>query len=561
MLGGEKTDSRSEKSSVPVGVSAGSRAVVLYGLAAVFVVMAVEVFFSVHRGGYFPQQWSLGAAAIAVALIGAAAVPGYLSFASVGRWPWVVAGALLVFMAIVAASISWSIFRPISFLETGRTAMYVGVFVLLLPAAARWNRLIVDAVILGGVAPPAVYGILQKVYPAVFEYTGPSTLEGDARISSTVGYFNALGLMCAMGVLLATARIGSFRSLASVPLRAVYSATNVVFLVALYFSFSRGGALSLVVGAFVLFVLGKRRFEVLGNLAVGVLGALWVVYRVQDVPGLVSRPASLEAIEAAGPVLITPLLQGVIAAFVAQAVFSLLVHAFENYAPGGVKTAARVVGTLAVAGAVVVVVGLGVVTLQRMGGVEELKARVFASYAETSQAQQTRGEASSNATSRFALLSGGNRIVLWEIAWDNFKEHPLTGTGADTFQKVYEEESVRLEDPEDVLQPHNMWLSQLSDTGIFSLLAFAGFCLGCLALAFRNAFGSERSRGSRAMIAGSAAACAAYLVSFTVDWNWHIPASTIPFFALAAVAAGVVPVSKLRVKRIAGSDFGEDGSA
>lgn len=558
MLGGEKTDGRTKKGSS--SEVSGSRAVVLYGLAAVVVVMAVEVFFSVHRGGYFPQQWSLGAAAIAIALIGAAAVPGYLSFSTVGRPQWAVAGALLVFMAIVAASISWSTFRPISFFETGRTAMYVGTFVLLLPAAARWNWLIVDSVIFGGMMPPAVYGILQKVDPGTFEYNGPGELVSDARVSSTVGYFNAVGLVCAMGALLAISRSGSFRSLAGVPLRALYSAAVVVFFVAMYFSFSRGAILALLAGAMVLFVLGKRRFEILGNAAIPTLGALWIVYRVQEFPALVSRPASLEAIQAVGPALIEPLWQGVLAAAIAQVVFALLVRAVEEYVPGSVRRVARIVGTLAVAGAAVVVLGLGVTAFQRMGGVEELRSQISASYADDAKEAQAEGTTSDNATTRLTSLSGGNRIVLWQIAWENFKEHPLTGTGADTFQKVYETESVELEDPQDVLQPHNMWLSQLSDTGIFSFLAFVTFCVGCLVLAFRNAFSVTRSTKSRALISGSAAAFVAYLVSFTIDWNWHIPAATIPFFALAAVAAGAVPTNKLRVKRVAGSDSGEDES-
>jgi hypothetical protein len=47
-------------------------------------------------------------------------------------------------------------------------------------------------------------------------------------------------------------------------------------------------------------------------------------------------------------------------------------------------------------------------------------------------------------------------------------------------------------------------------------------------------------------VAGSAAALTAYLASSTIDWNWYIPASTLPFFALAAVAAGTTPHRRQR---------------
>jgi O-antigen ligase len=128
---------------------------------------------------------------------------------------------------------------------------------------------------------------------------------------------------------------------------------------------------------------------------------------------------------------------------------------------------------------------------------------------------------------------------LWQIAWENFREHPLTGTGGDTYQLIFEQN--RPANSESVLHPHSVWLSLLSDTGIFSFLAFAAFSVGCLCLAFYNALSTTRTTRSRALVAGSAAALTAYLASSTIDWHWYIPASTLPFFALAAVAAGTTP--------------------
>ncbi len=141
-------------------------------------------------------------------------------------------------------------------------------------------------------------------------------------------------------------------------------------------------------------------------------------------------------------------------------------------------------------------------------------------------------------------MHAGDRILLWRIAWENWLRYPLTGTGGDTYRLVYQQE--RPEDSPDVLHPHSMWMSLLSDTGIFAFLAFAAFSVGSLALAAYNAFGAKRSSRSRALIAGSAAAATAYLISSSVDWNWYIPASTLPFFALAAVAAGMTRRDKER---------------
>ncbi len=299
-----------------------------YGLLAVAVVSLTQLFFSLHKGGYFPDQWFWGASAIAIALVGAALVPGY--FSSLRRGQWVLLGTLVALTAIVTASISWSISPALSVLEASRTAMYVGAFLLLLPAAARWGWLIADATVFGALLPPALFGLAQKVYPTAVVYSGFATLETDPKASSTVGYHPTFGMMCAMGALLVVARVGSFRSLRSTPLRALYSATGVIFLVALYFSFSRGALLAFAAGVVVLLALAKHRFEVLGNLAITVLPALWVISQARELPGLVTRPVSEEVMKADGLALIAPLLTGVLLALAAQVVFSLLVRAAEG---------------------------------------------------------------------------------------------------------------------------------------------------------------------------------------------------------------------------------------
>lgn len=503
-----------------------------YGLFAVLVLASVQLYFSLRGGGYFPEQWYWGAALVAAALGGAVFVPGYLTSSSVGPKQWALAGALLGLVALATASVFWSVSPSLSLNEASRTAMYAAVFALLLPAAARWGSLVVDATILGALLPPALYGLAQKMYPAAVEYTGFLTLQTDPKVSSTVGYHPAFGMMCAMGALLSVARVGSFRSLRSTPLRALLSATGVVFLVALYFSFSRGGLLAFAAGAVVLLALSKYRFEALGNLAVVVLPSLWVVSEAREYSGLVTRPVSPEVMVADGLALQGPLIQGVLLALVGQALFALLVRAVERYVPGDVLRGARLVGTTLAVVAVAGCLFFGWTAFQEVGGLEQLKSQIMASDTDLQEEATATDE-----TQRLTSVSAANRIALWGIAWENFREHPLTGTGGDTYQVLYEEKAP--EGSGAVLHPHSMWLSLLSDMGIFAFLAFAAFCIGCLYLALYNAFHKTRSRRSRALVAGAAAAITAYLVSSSIDWNWYIPASTVPFFALAAVAAGM----------------------
>jgi hypothetical protein len=514
--------------------SAVENPIAAYGLLAVAVVASVQIFFSLRLGGYFIEQWAWGASAIAAALVGAALMPRYFSTASLGRGQWVLVGALVALVVIVTASISWSIAPELSFHEAARTAMYAGTFVLLLPAVAYWASLVVDLTLFGALLPPAIYGLLQKILPTSVYYTGFLTLQTDPKASSTVGYHPAFGMMCAMGALLAISRVGAFRSLRSIPLRALYCATGTVFLVALYFSFSRGAVLSLAAGTVVFLVLSKHRFEALGNAVVSGLPALWVVSQARELSGLVSRPVSLQAVKSDGLALVEPLLKGLLLAFAAQLLFSLLVFAVTQFVPEGVRRGVRLVATVITAGAVVVALSYAAATFQKAGGVGELRDRITADPSELEA-----GATEEDQTQRLTSVSAATRIALWQIAWENFREHPLTGTGGDTYQLIYEQN--RPANSESVLHPHSVWLSLLSDTGIFSFVAFAAFSVGCLGLAFYNALSTTRTTRSRALLAGSAAALTAYLASSTIDWNWYIPASTLPFFALAAVAAGTTP--------------------
>lgn len=515
----------------------------LYGLLAVLTVAVVEFFFSLDDGGFYVLQWYRGAIAISLLLALSTLIPGYYTKAPIGRKQWLMVGALAILLLVSGATIIWSLSRELSFFDTSRTTMYVGVFVLLLPVAARWGWLVVDSIVVAGLLPPALYGLLQKIFPTVMEYTGFISLDRDPRASSTVGYHPTFGMMCAMGALLAVARISSLRatSFRLMPLRAIYSAAGTLFLVAVFFSFSRGAVAALAGGVVVLLVLTKNRFETLGNALVSGLPALWVISQAREMPGLVSRPIDRGIMAADGWALVGPLFQALILAFVAQVVFSLIVWLVETRVPDGVRRVAGVAAAIAAAGVVVAGLGWGWLAFQASGGIEELRSELSSEPAAGAKGLDQ------DLTQRYATLNTSGRILLWQIAWENWQGHPFTGTGADTYRIVYQQE--KAEDAQEVLHPHSIWMTLLSDKGVFGFLAFLAFSLGLLALAAYNSFYKKRSVRSRAIIAGSAAAATAFLISSSMDWNWYIPAATIPFFALAAVAAGM---TRRKRKRSAG---------
>jgi len=213
----------------------------------------------------------------------------------------------------------------------------------------------------------------------------------------------------------------------------------------------------------------------------------------------------------------------------------------DTAVPQSVLRVAGMAGGFAAAAVVVIGLGWGWSAFQASGGIAEVRREISApAVTDTTNPD----DLSRDQSERYTSLHAGDRILLWKIAWENWTRHPITGTGGDTYRLVYQQE--KPDAAGEVLHPHSMWMSLLSDTGILAFLAFAAFSIGLLVIAAQNALRKGRSRRSRAIIAGSAAATTAYLISSSIDWNWYIPASTLPFFALAAVAAGMVRSDRKR---------------
>ncbi|HXN36496.1 MAG TPA: hypothetical protein VN892_00495, partial [Solirubrobacteraceae bacterium] len=131
-------------------------------------------------------------AGLAVAAVVALAPAGRRAY---GLWP---AGLLLAFAALSALSVVWSVQPDHSWQDSGRLLAYSGVFAaavaLVRVAPERWPA------VLGGIALASVvvcaYALLTKIFPASL---APS--DSFARLEEPYGYWNALGLTAAMGVI------------------------------------------------------------------------------------------------------------------------------------------------------------------------------------------------------------------------------------------------------------------------------------------------------------------------------------------------------------------------
>jgi O-antigen ligase len=120
-------------------------------------------------------------------------------------------------------------------------------------------------------------------------------------------------------------------------------------------------------------------------------------------------------------------------------------------------------------------------------------------------------------------LVGNNRQHYWHAALADYREHPVLGAGAGTFGPYWLRHRP---DTQFTRTAHSLYLGTLADLGPLGLaLVLAGLAPPLVAL--------RRFRGPLA--AGAAAGYAAYLLHTGIDWDWELPATTVPALLCGAV--------------------------
>jgi O-antigen ligase len=257
--------------------------------------------------------------------------------------------------------------------------------------------------------------------------------------------------------------------------------------------------------------------QMLANLLLVSVPGAWLLWRMQGLEGFMQVGASEQQRVAAGAAFRTDMILALAGAFVLQAGYAFLVDRYELMPVGR-----RVLGALALTGAVLALGTGAFVVVGQYGGIGRTYETLVSNPSQTEDVGQ-----------RLTSLSIGFRAEYWPVAWEEWKERPLTGTGAGTFQYVWLENRP---DTKGAKQVHNLYLEQGTETGVFAFLALVGFVV---ALVGYSARATWRSQGDerRILLAGLVSALVVYLVSSFIEWHWYIPGSTLIFFLLAAITA------------------------
>jgi hypothetical protein len=422
-------------------------------------------------------------------------------------------GALALFALWTLLSGSWSHSNARALIAFDRVLLYLAVLALFacVPRTEARFRWLLRGLLLAG-ATVALIALISRLLPGWWPTT--TGLVND-RLSYPLTYWNTLGLLVGMTCILAVHHTCDEREPAAVR---IFAAALLPLLGAtLLLTFSRGAILVTVVGIVVYLIAARPYGFVGGFLAAAPASAIALVqtYSADLVhEGTPLIPAAISE----GKSLALTLLACAGAAAVLRALTTLLdsrIATFFSSSPEWRRGAgiAGLVCALAILVAFVFAGGPGALDRQ------------YHSFFENTDEAPLSAEGQ-----RARLLEIGNdgRLPMWEVARDAYREDPLKGTGAGTFQLQWE----RHRDDEPArLYAYSLYIESLGELGLLGIVL-----LGAALLAILAALAWRLRDPGRPVYAAALALAIAWALHTAVDIDWQSPAVCIPVFAVGGLA-------------------------
>jgi tetratricopeptide (TPR) repeat protein len=434
---------------------------------------------------------------------------GAASAATLARPAYWSAGLIGALALVSAISSLWSGSTELSLVEADRVLVYLGFFLaafLIAQTSERHQRFAEGIAI--AVALVALLGLGSRLLPHVLDVS--NSLGTGSRLRYPLGYWNANGAICAIGVAM---MLWMSRRAVGPALRWIAVAVIPALLLTLYFTFSRGGLLALLVACGCLLALSRDRLWLFATLAIGAIGALPAVLAVQARDSLTENVANQAAVDQ-GTTVFFILLAGVATAL-------LLFAGLRRLEARGGELTSRALS-----------LSRDRVLLRRLALVAALLA-IGAAIAVGGRAWDQFSSSDiqlSNPQQRITDFSGTGRDEFWRVAIDAFGEKPLLGHGAGTYQFSWNEH--RSIDAA-VHNAHSLYLEAFAELGLVGGALVLAVVLALLWFGFsawRAAAEAERDRYAILL-----AAMLAFAIGAGIDWFWEIAGLGAVFFLAAGV--------------------------
>ena len=476
----------------------------------------LTVYLAFNAGGYFADTQGLVAVLLAVVLVLRITVADE-PFAGFSGPLAVALGALALYVVWTLGSALWSDAPARAMLEFDRALLYALALALFgsLPRTSERTAWALRGLALG-IVGVCLFALLSRVLPDVW----PTARDFAAdRLSYPLTYWNALGLLATLGLILCLHLASSGRETPAVRVAAAVACPMLG--ATLLLTFSRGAIVVAVVGLAVYVLLGRPTALPSGLLATvpatavaiaAAYGADRLATLTPTAPPAVEQGQDLAAIVAACMIG-----AGLVRGLLIRVDRRLERRRFSRRTRGGrVPLGRRLLGpalVLAVVVVAAVVAGLS-------GEIERQYDRFVASDFEEQGPLRER------------LTNPGNngRIELWDVALEALANQPVRGAGAGTYQVVWTQERPS---GQIAVDGHSLYLETLGELGIVGLLLLAAVVATIL-----FGFAVRRKGSARSLYTALLAAGLAWGLEAGVDWVWEMPAVTLWLFALGGLALG-----------------------
>jgi hypothetical protein len=511
------------------------------------------------KGGLNPESSAITITEMALTL-GAGAIVACAALYSprssrpvYGAWP---VGLLLGFTALTALSVLWSVQPDESFREAGRMLAYSGVFAaavtLARVASTRWPA------VLGGLALAAlivcVYALATKVFPDQLD-----AHDAYARLRAPYGYWNAIGLTAAMGVICCL-WLGARRAGHALLTALAYPAMGVL-LVTLLLAYSRGALVALAIGLVLWFCIVPLRLRGAAVLIAGGVCAGAVVAWDFATPALSSEAVALGARTSAGHQLGALLLAMVVLLAIVGIAVGFITG--RQAPPAAVRRRAGIVLLALIL--FVFCAAAGALAVSHRGLTGSISHGVDA-------LTNPNAKPPPNTPGRLTAVASV-RARYWKEALQVFDAHPLLGAGAGGYQTARLHYRTALLE---VKHAHGFVVQTLADLGAIGLAIALALLLTWMAAAGRPTHpfnrrwsswrawreirsgarpGWQRWRGpytpERIAMLSMLSLVVVFGAHSLIDWTWYIPGDACVALLCAGWLAGRGP---LAVRELPASD-------
>jgi hypothetical protein len=493
------------------------------GRAALLSLLGVSTL-AASDGGYWPTAW--GWTAIAFCWLAALALV-FQGRHELGRLEVAVLAALAGLLAWILLSVLWTSSAGRSMLEAERTAAYgAGLLAALVFTGSRSYR-----ALLGGIWVAvwlvSAYALATRLFP---ERLGVFDPIAEYRLSEPLGYWNALAIFAAFGVLLA---LGLAAHAPGPVLPSLAAASLLTLLPTLYFTFSRGGWIALGVGLCGAVAIDPDRLRLITAALVLTPTAALGIAVAYSADALTRTTASVEAASRDGHRLALVL----VGLAVANVLVVLALRLLDSCI-----TIPRAAQRAFVAVLCVVLAASLAATFARYGDPAAIARRAYHSFVASPPPSDE------DLNRRLFTLSSNGRVETWKAAWAASEDHRWLGSGAGSYEQYWLRHRT---EPMKVVDAHSLYLETLAELGPLGLLLL----LAALAPPIVAAI---RARGEP-LVPVALGAYVAYLTHAAVDWDWEMTAVTLTALLcgaallVAARTGDVVVLSRnVRVALVAG---------